>query len=258
MNKKNTQPLASSILNITEVENRLPPKNERSHHAIVQLRGIKKEFKLGIADVEVLKGIDLTLYAGEFVIIYGPSGCGKSTLLHTMLGLEKPDSGDVFLRSENLYDMDATERTNFRREKIGMVFQQPNWIKSLSVWENVAYPLYLNGINDKNAKQRAMEVLEELEMTEYINQKPMSLSGGQQQRVALARALSVDPWVIMADEPTGNLDTKSSADLIEILARLNRERSRTVIMVTHEINFLPVATRRVGMTDGEVVMDEHD
>ena len=248
----------SSILNIEEVEKKLSEKMPRSHHAVVQLRKIKKEFKLGVADVEVLKGIDLTLYAGEFVIIYGPSGCGKSTLLHTMLGLEKPDKGKVFLRGENLYDMDATTRTNFRREKIGMVFQQPNWIKSLSVWENVAYPLYLNGSNDINAKQRALEMLKELEMEEYANQKPMALSGGQQQRVALARALAVDPWVIMADEPTGNLDTKSSADLIEILARLNRERSRTVIMVTHEINFLPIATRRVGMMDGAVVADEHD
>ena len=248
----------SNILNIEEVEKKLSEKMPRSHHAVVQLRKIKKEFKLGVADVEVLKGIDLTLYAGEFVIIYGPSGCGKSTLLHTMLGLEKPDKGKVFLRGENLYDMDATTRTNFRREKIGMVFQQPNWIKSLSVWENVAYPLYLNGSNDINAKQRALEMLKELEMEEYANQKPMALSGGQQQRVALARALAVDPWVIMADEPTGNLDTKSSADLIEILARLNRERSRTVIMVTHEINFLPIATRRVGMMDGAVVADEHD
>jgi ABC-type lipoprotein export system ATPase subunit len=258
MNKPNEKPLMSSILNVDEVEKRLPPKNKRSHHAVVQLRKIEKEFKLGIADVEVLKGIDLTLYAGEFVVIYGPSGCGKSTLLHTMLGLEAPDKGEVFLRGENLYDMNATERTNFRREKIGMVFQQPNWIKSLSVWENVAYPLYLNGSDDINAKQRATEMLEELGMSDYANQKPMALSGGQQQRVALARALAVDPWVIMADEPTGNLDTKSSADLIEILARLNRERSRTVIMVTHEINFLPIATRRVGMMDGAVVMDEHD
>ena len=139
-----------------------------------------------------------------------------------------------------------------------MVFQQSNWIKSLNVWENVAYPLLLSGYDEESAKLRSMEVLREVAMDSVATKKPAELSGGQQQRVALARALSTDPWIIMADEPTGNLDTASSTEIVTILARLNREHGRTVIMVTHDMNFLPLATRRVGIVDGEIVDDDHD
>ena len=208
--------------------------------------------------MKILKDINLSLYSGEFVIIYGPSGCGKSTFMHTILGLEKPSRGKVFLRGEEIFKMEDDKRTNYRRQKIGMVFQQANWIKSLSVWENVAYPLLISGYEDADAKERAFKVLKDVGMENMANKKATELSGGQQQRVALARALSTDPWIIMADEPTGNLDSSSSAEIISILARLNREQSRTIIMVTHDMNFLPLATRRIAMSDGRVVADDHD
>lgn len=247
-----------TIIDIQKIQSELPAKKRRSHHEVVKLKGVTKSFKTGRIETKVLKGIDLILYSGEFVIIYGPSGCGKSTLLHTIIGLEPPNSGKVFLRGIDLYQLDSDERAEVRRKKIGMVFQQSNWIKSLRVWENVAYPLWLEGKDDELVKDRVREVLKEVEMEEFFDYHPMELSGGQQQRVALARALITDPWIIVADEPTGNLDTQSGEEIIKILAKLNREKRRMILMVTHEINFLPIATRRIGIKDGEVVKDEHD
>lgn len=246
------------IIDIKKIEARLPAKKRRSHHEVVKLKGVEKSFVTGRSQTKVLKGIDLVLYSGEFVIVYGPSGCGKSTLLHTIIGLEPPNSGKVFLRGVDLYQLDSDQRAQLRRKKIGMVFQQSNWIKSLKVWENVAYPLWLEGMEDSLAKNKAIEVLQEVGMEQFFDYYPMELSGGQQQRVALARALITDPWIIVADEPTGNLDTQSGEEIIKILARLNREKRRMILMVTHEINFLPIATRRIGIKDGEVVKDEHD
>lgn len=246
------------IIDIKKIEARLPAKKRRSHHEVVKLKGVEKSFVTGRSQTKVLKGIDLVLYSGEFIIVYGPSGCGKSTLLHTIIGLEPPNSGKVFLRGVDLYQLDSDQRAQIRRKKIGMVFQQSNWIKSLKVWENVAYPLWLEGMEDSLAKKKAIEVLQEVGMEQFFDYHPMELSGGQQQRVALARALITDPWIIVADEPTGNLDTQSGEEIIKILARLNREKRRMILMVTHEINFLPIATRRIGIKDGEVVKDEHD
>lgn len=247
-----------NIIDIKGVESRLPPKKTRSHHEVVKVSRISKQYKVGTGTVKVLNNITLVLYSGEFVILYGPSGCGKSTFLHTLLGLEPPTSGRIFLRGNDMYKMENDARTSFRREKIGMVFQQANWIKSLCVWENIAYPLYLSGLDEKRAHERSLQVLEEVGMEEYAKNAPNELSGGQQQRIALARALSTDPWILVADEPTGNLDTKSSESIIELLARLNREKRRMIMMVTHEMNFLPIATRRIGMKDGEIITDEHD
>lgn len=258
MSKKVKKEVVNRFINVEEIEKSLPPKKERSHHVLVKADKLNKSFMVGNKPLKILKNINLSLYSGEFVIVYGPSGCGKSTFLHTVLGLEKPSSGRVLLRGEDIYKMENDERTNFRRQKIGMVFQQANWIKSLSVWENVAYPLLISGFGDVEAKERAFKVLVDVGMEAMAEKKATELSGGQQQRVALARALSTDPWIIMADEPTGNLDTTSSAEIITILAKLNREQSRTVIMVTHDMNFLPLATRRIAINDGEVVADDHD
>ena len=255
-NKKKKSPVVS--LNIEKIEKELPKKKTRSHHIAVKSRKLHKSFRVGKRAIPVLKNINLNLYSGEFVIIYGPSGCGKSTLLHTILGLEPPTAGEIFLRGYNLYEMDNDQRTNFRREKIGVVFQQSNWIKSLNVWENVAYPLWLSGLTKQRAKRRAMEVLNEVGMEALAYNQPMELSGGEQQRVSLARALSTNPWIIMTDEPTGNLDTASSEKIMLLLARLNREKRRMILMVTHELSFLPIATRRIGIKDGEVVYDEKD
>jgi putative ABC transport system ATP-binding protein len=146
----------------------------------------------------------------------------------------------------------------WRRAQVGIVFQQSNWIKSLNVVENVEYPLYLTNLNQGEIRQRAMGRLSQVGMEKMADKKPMDLSGGEQQKVSLARALVIDPKIIVADEPTGNLDSKSSQDLIGILANLNREERKTIIMVTHDASFLPWANRRVFMKDGAIVNDEHD
>ncbi|NMB56350.1 ABC transporter ATP-binding protein [Candidatus Beckwithbacteria bacterium] len=247
-----------NALNIKEVEQKLPKKRKRSNHVVIKLDHVYKSYKIGSNSFPVLKDVDLNFYSGEFVIIYGPSGCGKSTLMHIILGIEKPTHGHIYLREQNLFKLSEDERTVFRKEKIGIVFQQANWIKSLPVWENVAYPLYLSGYDLALAKKRALESLEEVEMQDFYKQSPLELSGGQQQRVALARALAADPWIIMTDEPTGNLDTESSAEIITLLAKLNREKRRMIVMVTHEIEFLPIATRQIGMKDGRIVYDKND
>lgn len=245
-------------VDIAALESRLPPKHKRSHKAILKVRGVNKMFKIGERDIHILKDVDLTFYAGEFAIIYGPSGCGKSTLLHSMLGLEEPTTGKVTLRNQEIYAMSSDERTNWRREKVGMVFQQANWIKAYNVWENVAYPLYLSGTSMEEAKARASEVLTEVGLAEWMNHRPTELSGGQQQRVALARALATDPWILIADEPTGNLDSLAGTELLELLVNLNREKHRTIIMVTHDMAFLPLANRRILIKDGMIVGDERD
>jgi len=257
-NKETGKGIKDVSINIQEIEARLPPKKSRSHHSVIKLDRVYKSFPVGKQQIQVLKGLNLNLYSGEFVIVYGPSGCGKSTFLHTVLGLEPPSRGKVMLRGQNLYSLKPDERTNYRRKKIGMVFQQSNWIKSLSVWQNVAYPLWLDGWKESDAKVRAYQVLEEIGLHEHANYHPLELSGGQQQRVAVARALATEPYIIIADEPTGNLDSNSGADLMILLAKLNRDDRRMILMVTHDTGFLPLATRRIGMKDGEVVSDEND
>lgn len=255
---KHRQAEGLPAIDIAAIESKLTPKVRRSHHEVVKIRDVNKDFLVGHTKLHILKNISATLYSGEFVIIYGPSGCGKSTLLHSILGLEPPTTGHIFLRDHDLYSMTNDERTNFRREKIGMVFQQSNWIKSLTVLENVAYPLFLSGVEYPEALKKAQKMLIEVEMGEYAKQRPTELSGGQQQRIAMGRALMTDPWILIADEPTGNLDTQASADIMHLLATLNRVKRRMIIMVTHEMQFLPIATRRIGMKDGEVLYDEHD
>jgi putative ABC transport system ATP-binding protein len=156
--KKPQQTLA--LIDIEKVQKRLPPKKPRSHHEVVRLRYVNKSVLVGKNKISILKDIKLVLYSGEFAVIYGPSGCGKSTLLHTIIGLLPPDEGEVFLRGREIYKMNEEERANFRREKIGMVFQQSNWIKSLNCWENVAYPLWLSGFSEEEAKKRALAVID--------------------------------------------------------------------------------------------------
>ncbi len=237
---------------------RLPKKQKRSHKVIFKMEKVGKSFKIGKRYIRVLKDIDLCFYSGEFVIVFGPSGCGKSTLLHTMLGLEEPDRGRVWLRGKSVYQMEDENRLNWRREKIGIVFQQSNWIKSLSVLENVSYPLYLSGLSDGEIEDKARQMLKLVDLEKTAKQQPTELSGGEQQRVALARALVTDPGIIIADEPTGNLDSRSGKELIGLLAKLNRKERKAIVMVTHEDDFLPVANRRVYMKDGRIVGDEHD
>ena len=223
-------------------------------NSILTVKNVYKSFKVGKQSVPVLKNVSFEVKDGDFLVIYGPSGCGKSTLLHGILGLEAPTQGSINFLAHELYSSSQTEdtRTSFRKEHIGMVYQQPNWIKSLTVLENVAFPLSLLGIPSFKREGLALEFLKKVGMENWKAYVPSELSSGQQQKVALARALITNPRVIIADEPTGNLDFESGQDLMNTLKELNQKEKRTIIMVTHDLEYLKYANRTVKMLDGEI------
>ena len=230
-------------------------KDDPNVTSIIEIRDVRKTFKVGGQDVEILKGISVDIEMGEFTIVLGPSGCGKSTLLHIILGLEAPSSGSIKFLGEELYSTDKNEdyRSSFRKMHIGMIYQQPNWIKSMTVVENIAFPLMLLGMEKRKAIKQAHLQLEKVEMQNWAHHIPTELSSGQQQRVALARGLANHPQIIIADEPTGNLDFKSGQEMMELLARLNAEQKNTIVMVTHDLEYLKFANRAIQMLDGQIV-----
>lgn len=221
---------------------------------LFQVQQVSKSFHVATADVPVLKNISFDVKAEDFLVIFGPSGCGKSTLLHTMLGLEEPTVGKVLFLGKNLYNgVTEDERSDFRKQHAGMVYQQPNWIRSLTVSENVAFPLQLLGEDKTVALEKAKQALGMVEMLDWASYIPTELSSGQQQRVALARALVTNPEVIIADEPTGNLDYESGQELMQLLTSLNKKARKTVVMVTHDLEYLRFAKTAVRMFNGQIV-----
>lgn len=226
---------------------------------IIQVKNISKSFHVGASDVPVLIDINFEITMNDFMIIFGPSGCGKSTLLHTILGLEEPSSGTIIILGQNQYDgITEDQRSQFRKKHIGMIYQQPNWIRSLTVLENVAFPLSLLGIEKEQRTTSAFSMLEKVNMVDWASYLPTELSSGQQQKVALARALITDPEIIIADEPTGNLDFESGQELMQILAKLNVEQNKTIVMVTHDLEYLKYAKNTVKMIDGKIVNEYKD
>lgn len=221
---------------------------------VIDIKNVSKSFFTGLLEVKVLKDVSLTVDPKTFLIIFGPSGCGKSTLLHIMLGLEKPSTGKVVFIGQDLYQegSDEDSRSEFRKNHIGMVYQQANWIKSLTVAENVAFPILLRGIGKYESLKKASEMLAHLGMADWANYIPTELSSGQQQKVALARALVTDPEVIIADEPTGNLDYESGQELMKLMTTLNNQ-GKTIIMVTHDLEYLTFAKSAVEMLDGKII-----
>lgn len=220
---------------------------------IYKIENLKKVFTLGSGDkVEVLKGVNLTIKRGEFLVIFGPSGCGKSTLLHTLIGLEPPTSGSLKFLGKDLYSLNEDQRADLREKTIGMLYQQPTWITSLKVIENVAFPLMLQGMERERAMPLALSYLAQSRMEKWKDHFPQEMSGGQQQRVGLARAVVANPPVLITDEPTGNLDQKASVELMDLLMRQNQSFQRTMIMVTHDLSFLDYANRIIKIVDGMV------
>jgi putative ABC transport system ATP-binding protein len=220
---------------------------------IIKVENVKKTFNIGTQIIEVLKGISFEIYKGDFVVIFGPSGCGKSTLLHGILGLERPTDGVISFFGEDIYaDPSEDWRSIFRKKHIGMVYQQANWIKSLNVRENVAFPLMLMRVDKNEAYQRAVKGLIDVGMGNWSEYVPTELSSGQQQRVSMVRALINDPEIIVADEPTGNLDYLSGIALMEMLQQFTQEKQKTVIMVTHDLEYLKYANRVVKILDGKL------
>jgi len=176
-------------------------------------------------------------------------------LFNVILGLDKPTKGDVIVRDSKIYNMDDDTRAKFRAKKIGMIYQMPYWIKSLNVVENVALPLIVEGEKEYEATKQAKSILQELKIIDLSNQIPTQLSGGEQQKVGMARALVSNPWILMADEPTGNLDSSSGEAIMKILKELNQKHKRTILMVTHNEDYFDYGTRRVEMKDGEIIKD---
>ena len=204
-------------------------------------------------EVKILEKVDLSINSNDFAIIYGPSGSGKSTILHHIVGLEKPTSGSIKVREKDITKMNSEERAIFRAKEFGMVYQIWYWIKSLNAWENVAVPLLLKGYTLKEAKDKAYLSLSQIGMDKYAEKRPTQLSGGEQQKVGLARALINDPGIIIADEPTGNLDTHSADQVMQIFQDLKTKSKRTIIMVTHNLSYLPMANKTIAIKDGKVV-----
>lgn len=219
---------------------------------IIKIENLKKSFKVGYGEVEVLKGINIEIKRGEFVIIFGPSGCGKSTLLHCLLGLENPTSGTVFMEDKDYYAMTEDERALYRRHKVGMIYQQSLWIGSLKVIENLSFPLHLLNVPEEQILDKALKALTVVGMNDWQNYIPTELSSGQQQKINLARALMIDPILIVADEPTGNLDTVSGQELLDTFNKLV-DQGKTIIMVTHDLEYLKYATKIFHIVDGMVV-----
>ena len=230
-------------------------KLQHSDEAVINLENVKRHFKVGDNTVRALRGVNLKIYSKDFVVIFGPSGCGKSTLLNLILGIDKPTSGNVHVRDKDIFKMSDDERAMFRLSKIGMVHQMPYWVKSLTVRENIAIPLIIKGIKEETAMQRADRIMEELNIGELGHQRPTQLSGGQQQLTGLARALVTNPWIIIADEPTGNLDSINAEEMMQMLHDLNTKHKRTVLVVTHNGKYWDFGNRRVEMIDGKIIKD---
>ena len=221
-------------------------------HTIVRVSGVTKVFKLRKHEVEALRGVDLEIHSGEYLSIMGPSGSGKSTLFNMIGGLDKPSSGKVFIDEVDIAQLDAYELAWLRCRKIGYIFQTFNLIQVMTALENVTLPMIFAGMHNDAAVEKGLELLEVVGLGDRFQHKPFELSGGQQQRVAIARAMANDPAIILADEPTGNLDLTTGEEIIELLKRLSEEKSVTVISATHDFKMLSVSDRVVWIRDGRI------
>ena len=221
---------------------------------VIKLRGLKKRFGVGDAENYALNGIDLVVKEGEFIIIMGPSGCGKTTLLNIIGLLDRSTSGDYILNGRNIARLTRRRHAQIRSQKIGFIFQSFNLIPRLNIIENVALPLVYKGVGKTKRLKKASEILKQFHLSEREYYMPWQLSGGQTQRVAIARALVNEPSIILADEPTGNLDSKSSHIIMEELADVHK-KGNTIIMVTHNPELMAYATRVITMFDGKIDTD---
>ena len=217
---------------------------------IIEIKGVKKTYDSGKVKVDALRGVDLTVKEGEMVAVMGPSGCGKTTLLNCVSGLDDLSGGEVYIRGKPLSKMSDRDRTTYRAEKIGFIFQAYNLLPVLTSVENVELPLLISGTSPKEARKKAQEALAAVGLKEWQNHKPAELSGGQQQRVTIARSLVNKPEIVFGDEPTGNLDSESSKEIMDLLRKLNKQNKQTFIIVTHDYTVGRMADRIVMMKDG--------
>jgi putative ABC transport system ATP-binding protein len=227
----------------------------KGNGAVVEAHDVYKTYVMGRLEVPALRGVSLSIHRGEIVAIVGPSGCGKTTLLHCLSGLEDFERGEVLLEGRSLASMSDGQKADHRARRVGFVFQSYNLLPVLNALENVELPLLLAGRSSSEARRRATRALEVVGLENRLRHRPGELSGGQQQRVAIARALATQPAVIFADEPTGNLDSDSAEELMQLIDRLNRDNGQTFVLVTHAREVAAHARRIVRMRDGEIVAD---
>ena len=232
---------------MAETQNRKP---------VIQVKDLYKIYRIGDNKVRALNGVDFCIYKGEFCSIVGASGSGKSTLLNMLAGLEKPTKGEIVIAGEHIEKKNESQLVKFRREHVGFIFQSFNLMATMNAIENIALPLTFQGVDRKTRTKRAEKVAQLVGLWKYRNHKPTQMSGGQQQRVGVARALVVEPEIIFADEPTGNLDSKTSAEVMELMRKVVREKNQTLVMVTHDNYLASFADKIIHIKDGKITQIE--
>ena len=228
-------------------------KSELSVPVMIQTVDLVKEFPMGSQSIFALNGVNLEMRSGEFVCVMGPSGSGKSTLLNLIGGLDRPTKGQIVVEGRDLATLDENALAAYRRRGVGFVFQTFNLISTMTALHNVAFPMIFARVPASQRKVRARELLAEMGLGDRLDHRPTELSGGEQQRVAMARALANDPEIILADEPTGNLDSRTGHEVMEVLARVNREERRTILVVSHDPDVAAFAGRVLRLLDGRIV-----
>ena len=223
---------------------------------VIEIKNLHKTYDESEHQVHAIRGIDLSFEEGEFTAIAGPSGCGKTTLLNMLGGLDNPTEGEILIGGEDISSLKSSERINFRLNNIGFVFQAYNLIPVLTAAENVEFIMHLQGRSRTERDRRTKELLEAVGLGDRLDSRPSRLSGGQQQRVAVARALASKPRYVLADEPTANLDSKATENLLDIMEKLNREENITFIFATHDVRVMKKARRVISLEDGKVINDE--
>ena len=229
-------------------------KNKSS--PVIRLTNVRKEYVVGESHIHALDGVSLSVSPGEFVCISGRSGSGKSTMLNMLAGLEKPTSGEIVILDKHIENMSESARIRFRRQYIGFVFQSYNLMPQYTAVENVELPLMLRGIGKRERRKQALAVMEQVGIVSHAEHKPSELSGGQQQRVGIARALITRPPIIFADELTGNLDTKTSAEIMDLLTSLFRSSGTTFMLVSHDPDMSQYTDRTIHLLDGKIISEE--
>lgn len=224
---------------------------------IAKLENVKKTYLMGVVTVHALRGVSMEIFEGEYISIMGPSGCGKSTLLNLLGCLDRPSEGRYYLGGIDVSQMDDDELSEVRGKRLGFIFQSYNLIQQLTVVENIEVPLFYQGVPPEISRKKAIEMAKRVGLEHRLHHKPFELSGGQQQRVAIARALVNDPLVLLADEPTGNLDSKSGVEILQIFDDLHKQ-GKTIIMVTHDENVARRAERTIRLRDGVIESDSRN